>query len=475
MSGQIELAIIDTLCGCESTHPAKDSPARDNNAGCDNSIDLEKQMPVLVDEKINEETLNLDENGKSFFDITGLYKKMMRPVIIISFFTIIFTIALSFLPWTNNLEDYDNYDNVNVVTFILCLSVTTFGAIYITYYAYIMKFTNFTKKYIAHITFHIIFWPVFFSLMSYYEVYVWFYYLDFSFFFFGFLPISAHVAYEIVSNRDIKFTIRFAISEFFVIVSALGYTFFLFPIFMKLTDVEKIFWALTLHPLWFEITMLLPQRLIASIDTSEENKYVRYLPALHSIFHNVTIRRMILLCINDMYISLLLITLSNIQEIMFRLSVLWRDGYIMRLLFRGKKPDHTIHGCVILMEMILELVSIFVSPFMMGLFAKYEYMFIFNGAMLSNGTMWSTIIISFFFQLFTEIPTDILCMHFEMRVHNIPLDTLWEKIHTKKVIIFCIYGMCSMGILGMLYTTMLLPRALFCDRYDILTCTYSPA
>lgn len=433
-----------------------------------------------------------EPNGSSFREILKLYFNIFAHSFVLSLPVIAFITLIYLLPWANDLNNYNNYYNVIVVAAVLYLSLISFGPWYISYYTYLINgdIKKFDRKYIIHVIIQTIFWPVFFTILIYYKIYPWFYYLDFMFFVFGFLPIVAHVAYCYIMKGDeraVRSTIRFVISELIVIIGALSYTFFLFPFYVKLSDGNKIIWRLTLHPLWFEL-MLLAQRVLASLDVTEENKYKRFFLALHSIFHYVTIGRMVLFSVNDPYMCLLMITLSNIQEIVGRLTVVWRDERIYKMFMTCKrifglgkndidefKWDIETYGCIINMEMLLELISIFMSPFMMGLFMKYEYMFSFNGVAAHAGSITvASIFLNFVYQLLTEILTDVLCMNFEMKIHKINLAKTWKNIGTKKILLFCIYGMCTMGSLGMIYTTLILPRAAFCKENNILTCTYAP-
>lgn len=429
-----------------------------------NIEELRTDSDLKIIEVENDECVTL-------IDILKLYQNIIKIALLISIIACIFLLIVSYLPWSNNLSNYSNYYNVWTIAIILCISVTSFGPIYITYYAYLIDKSKINKNFLVMVLIQSLFWPILYLSLVGAGIYVWYYYLDFAFFIFGFLPLSMNVAYNIISEKNMTFTIKFGISELFVIISALCYTFFLYPIFMQLSLTMKIVWRLFIHPLWFEITMLLPQRVLTSNELSGYDKTTSFLPALHSLFHNVTIGRMLLYSIDNFYVFLFLVTLNNIQEICLRFSLLWRDKFIAKWIYGDKDNDHHIYGSIISIEMMLELIGIFISPFMMLLFNRYDYMFNFNDKMEN---MISVTIYSFFVQLLLEIPTDIICIIYEMRVHKIDLINIWKIIMTKKMIIFCIYGVCTMGILGMLYTTVRLPRFAYCSSNLITSCTYSP-
>lgn len=80
-----------------------------------------------------------------------------------------------------------------------------------------------------------------------------------------------------------RLAVMFTASELIVIVSALGYTFFLFPLYAALeSDIYKALWRILLHPVWFEITMILPQRLISLKELRNVGVW-RFIPVLHSL------------------------------------------------------------------------------------------------------------------------------------------------------------------------------------------------
>lgn len=448
---------------------------------------------------VDEEEEYHPENS-SLFEILKLYFDIIFKSFMVSIVPVIFCVVVSFLPFTNDIDNYKNYFSVPAITALLCLAMVSFGPFYITYYAYMISGIlpiKYPLRYILHVFFHICFWPIFFSILVYYQIFVWYYYVDFTFFALCFLPLSVHAAYDIIYNGNLYNTIKFAIAEFCVTVSALMYTFILFPIFLESSNVIKIIWRLTLHPIWFEMTILLPERVMTignlSIANNNDKFYSSFIPVMHSIFHNITLGRMLLYSVNDIYMCLLLTMLTNLIEIILRLSILKRDDFFKKFIglsifkkcFDTKSEEQSgeqreknhqdeldRHGAIIIMELLLEIVSIFISPIIMICFMKYKYMFNFNGG--STETSLTIIFINFALQFIFEIPTDLLCMIFEIRNHKIELYQIWNKIGNKKTFIFAIYGMCTMGILGMLYLSLRLPRLIFCSSQDILDCTYSP-
>jgi hypothetical protein len=267
---------------------------------------------------------------------------------------------------------------------------------------------------------------------------------------------------------------KYAFCELFVIVSALGYSFFLFPVFIQQPDWAKIIWRLTLHPIWFEFTMVLPQRILTKKEEFCDDKYKKFLPSLHAIFHNVTIGRMLLLSVNNIYLMIVLCILTNVEESIMRMTVMKRDGLFIRILYGSRDDDLATHGCIVNIEMLFELIGIITSPFMMNAFAKYEYMFVFNGQMATSSKSIGNIVVVLSIQLLPELVTDIICSMYEVYRHRIDLLDIWNRMITREFIAFALYGIITMGIFGMIYTSLVLPRSAFCAEYNILTCSYSP-
>jgi hypothetical protein len=59
-------------------------------------------------------------------------------------------------------------------------------------------------------------------------------------------------------------------------------------------------------------------------------------------------------------------------------------------------------------------------------------------------------------QLVAEVITDTICIRYE--THKFDIFGAWEKVKRTSFYVFLGYGYASMGILGMIYTCMKLPR-----------------
>lgn len=269
----------------------------------------------------------------------------------------------------------------------------------------------------------------------------------------------------------IRWTVMFVTSELFVIASALGYAFFLFPIYTQLSsDIYRGLWRFFLHPIWFELTMLLPQRVIALKEIPNGQTAFRIVPVMHSLFHNATMGWMLVNTIRDTYTMITVTLLSNLQELVLRSTAYKRDAIALRFLYKQSPTQIcSLYASLLNIQIILEIVAIIISPIIMLAFR--DYTFIFSWYSASNSSGFAMIIQITVFQLFCEFVTDIICILIESKFFNI--QEAWIEIRSKKFIIFIIYGFCSMGVFGVIYTCMRLPRAVYCfSETDYCSCSY---
>lgn len=431
--------------------------------------------------------------------------------------------SLSLLPWLTESDitttNTKNYFSHRTVTLVFCLAIVSFGPVYISFYISIiglksviwsqklplvqlpnveMRSEEDTKQqkvkpeverglnhYIYFAVFHVLFWPAAYLIVQFmFNFDFWFYYLDLVYFAISFLPLSVQAAYYVLSEEivgdncvlRVKFSFAYAIAELLVVISALGYTLFLFPIYANLDNTAKILWRLFLHPVWFEVFMILPQRLLAKKEIKTKKVYWRFLVVLHSLSHSVTIGRMLIMNISNTEASVILIVLTNLQEFIMRITTFERD-YLMMWLISGKEKAKAcykseelsiVHSCIVNAEMVFELAGIMISPCFMIFFAKDKYLFNFNSYEMS----YMYFIYNLLIQLACEIVTDMICIIYEVRYSKLPLIEVWKHIRHHKVILFSIYALSTMGVLGMIYTSLRLPRVLFCTSTQYSSCSY---
>jgi len=324
--------------------------------------------------------------------------------------------------------------------------------------------------------------PALYSIIQFaFHYSFWFYYIDFIYFGVCFLPLSVQGAYFVLADdmeqpARLRFALIYGLAELFVVVSALGYSFFLFPIYSNLDDTSKICWRLFLHPVWFELTMMLPQRILAKDQVKTNMVHWRFLVVLHSLSHSVTIGRMLIMNVSSTTNATILIFLTNIQEFVMRVTTFKRD-YLITWLFCGKEHANDmykrkdlviVHTSIVTAEMIFEIVGIMISMPFAIFFAKQKYLLNFNTHMYPNGSIINNTLL----QIIFEFVTDVLCILWEIKYEHLPLMDTWRQLREKRILLFCAYAICTMGILGMIYTSLRVPRAAFCSSENLCSCSY---
>lgn len=436
-------------------------------------------FPQIVDEMV------LSYDGEINIDyklMSKYYFKLLGSSFFMAVLSGLFTYLMSLINWSNNINDYKNYFNVQVTTIVMCVSFICFGTIYITYYTYLMNdISIFRDKYfLASIVIHTVGYPCICGILISQNINIWYYYLDFIYFFVSFLPFSIHAAYVTKRNNameklesdmrnDMKYAIKYGIAETIIVVSALSYTFFLVPIFTRQSVEVQFVWRLLFHPFFFELTMLVPQRILSEYEDFT-NEGQRFFPVLHALYHYVTIGVTLTLMISDIRYSIALIILTSIIEGALRCSISFRDRIVANKIFKiDNSFSINTYGAIINLEMMLRLVAVLSSPVMMIVFTHYDYLFIFN---VSQKYMYVNCIALFICEVISQIVTS----YYDISKRATDLSSSWDQLFNWRLTIFFTYGYWTMGILGMLYIMMVLPRAMFCDDpNDFLTCSYLPS
>ena len=94
-----------------------------------------------------------------------------------------------------------DYLNRTAVWFSFVLASTSFGPAYLAFATYLMVGLRkmIDGRLFHSVAIHAIVWPLFFAALAFaVDFDYWFYYLDFSWFFLAFVPISFHISYLIL-------------------------------------------------------------------------------------------------------------------------------------------------------------------------------------------------------------------------------------------------------------------------------------
>lgn len=176
--------------------------------------------------------------------------------------------------------------------------------------------------------------------------------------------------------------------------------------------------------------------------------------------------------ISDPTVSITVSILSNMMEILFRLTAYRRDFLAFRCLY-GHAADEDmsdLHAVVMNLETIMEVLSIIASPFLMFFFQSYAFAFSWYGGPMNPAQLFGMAAA----QLVLEAITDVICFRYEGRKFDV-IGT-WQRIRTKPFLAFILYGYISMGCLGMVYVCLRVPRGLFCsDMHNFCSCIFASA
>lgn len=126
-------------------------------------------------------------------------------LILISVITITFAIpiviSLSYLPFGTFDNGSNNYFVSKTVVGTFVMATTLFGPIYFAFEMYVMiGWTRVMQRnYHYSVIGHAFLWPIFYFLLGIIlEINFWYWYLDFAWFGFAFVPLACHAAYSVL-------------------------------------------------------------------------------------------------------------------------------------------------------------------------------------------------------------------------------------------------------------------------------------
>jgi hypothetical protein len=274
-----------------------------------------------------------------YADVAGCALALSAPCIA-------FVYALSLVPWLTLERGPRDYYSRPAAHAALYASFTAFGPVYIFLVVLIVAGGRAALRragwFLVHCAAQAVFWPLVYASALRDRPGLLFYYVDFAWFALCFLPLTYHGAHAVLWNQDAvaplggarsaadrrRMALAYTASELVVIVAALGYNFFLFPVYTQLrSDWQRLAWRLVLHPLWFEAVLVLPARVMVKNELCIDRDEWRFLPAMHALFHSATMGRMLIVGIGDPLIALAATVASNAIELALRLSAHRRDRW----------------------------------------------------------------------------------------------------------------------------------------------------
>ncbi|GAM20702.1 hypothetical protein SAMD00019534_038770 [Acytostelium subglobosum LB1] len=268
-------------------------------------------------------------------------------------------------------------------------------------------------------------------------------------------------------------------TEVLVSATALLYGMFFIQVYTNFSDMMKVTWRLLVHPVYFEIFMMIPVRLLVTKQMEKKGQSVMHsLAVVHAQAHISTLGRLMISTIGDINFTIGSVFLLNFGKLVVRSSVQVRDKYASKLLEKLLGSEHVeskkfVRAAGLFTEMIMENASIPTSAFMMWLFVNSRALFFLPYPSGESFTMEAALI-NVAIQILIAIPFDIVTLVINERYFGLPLERAWRKMQGKWLPFFgfLIYGLVTMGLVGVLYMAARVPRFITCGSQDVCSCMF---
>lgn len=277
----------------------------------------------------------------------------------------------------------------------------------------------------------------------------------------------------------------FFTTEVLVSATALVYGMFFVTLYSSLSDFYKVIWRLAVHPLYFELFMMLPVRYLVArkMRTYSDCNILYTLSVVHAQSHISTLGRMMFATMDNLSITFLSVGLLNVGKVFFRLSSPLRDMIVFKLLHKGEmKTEHDdehkrrqryISAAGMQDELIVENACILFSGFMMYFFQENKVMFMFPYP--SGYLSIQTVVIITVIQLVLALICDLITLYIAEIYLHLPVLKTWEAMWEKRYRYFgfLLYGLFTMGLMGIIYMGFRVPRGSFCPEADnVCSCVW---
>eukprot|EP01132_Coremiostelium_polycephalum_P005677 gene5677-7065_t len=284
--------------------------------------------------------------------------------------------------------------------------------------------------------------------------------------------------YQTDSQRRMN-GLAFLGTELLVSATALAYGMFMIQLYSGFSEINKVVWRLIIHPIYFEILMMIPVRMLVTRQMEKKGVSIMHsLAVVHAQAHISTLGRMMISTINDVEFTVVSVLLLNIGKLVFRSSVQIRDKAAGKVLNRVFHTDHKeskkfVRAVGLYTEMIMENTSIPASAFTMWAFYNVRGLFFFpypsgGSFTLSDATINAVI------QLGIAFVFDILTLYINEKYFKLPLERAWKKMKENWLPFFgfLLYGLTTMGMIGVIWMACKLPRFMTCNTLDVCSCKF---
>eukprot|EP00026_Physarum_polycephalum_P006081 Phypoly_transcript_06122.p1 GENE.Phypoly_transcript_06122~~Phypoly_transcript_06122.p1 ORF type:complete len:512 (+),score=57.98 Phypoly_transcript_06122:231-1766(+) len=277
----------------------------------------------------------------------------------------------------------------------------------------------------------------------------------------------------------------YLITEVLVSATALAYGMFFITIYSSMDDIGKIAWRLVLHPLYFEILMMLPVHyLVARRMKKEQDVNILYtLSVVHAQSHISTLGRMMFSTLDHVSLTVLSVLLLNVGKFFFRLSTPLRNSLVQKIMNMDVRetPQETIArlerqryivSAAIQTEMIVENSCAIFAGLTMYLFEANKQVFMFPYP--KGELMLQTVIFIILVQLGFALVFDLTTLYVAQRFLHLPVLETWKDMWQRKYRFFgfLLYGLLTMGVVGIFYMGFKAPRVPFCTSESVCSCVW---
>ncbi|KYR02398.1 putative transmembrane protein [Tieghemostelium lacteum] len=448
------------------------------------TIDKERQHNKEMDKRRNSLPYN-----KHLLEILVDYSQSLFIALLGAIFCMILAYAFSTPDWilkNNGTVDYFNTKTVTfLISFFFIMGLALFTFIqFISVYG--IKRMLVTKFYLWVFGVIGLFLVVPFTMWSGGEPF-WFWLGDIILLLIGYTGLCFVMGWVGKSYQTLRERrnngLAFLGTEVLVSATALVYGMFLIQLYSQFSNTAKIAWRLIVHPIYFEILMMIPVRMLVTRQMEKKGVNIMHtLAVVHAQAHISTLGRMMISTINEYTLTIVSVLLLNIGKLAFRSSVHFRDraaGIVINKVTGAKQKETKkfVRAVGLYTEMIMENASIPASAFTMWAYYNVRGLFFFpypsqDGVDVPFTLGEATINVAI--QLGFAFVFDFLTLYINERYIKLPLDRAWRKMKGKWLPFFgfLLYGVGTMGMVGVIWMACKLPRFLSCSNLDICTCKF---
>jgi hypothetical protein len=306
----------------------------------------------------------------------------------------------------------------------------------------------------------------------------WYYHIDTILVVVFYVSISFAVGY--FGKRSIKEGFWLMLTELFVAAAAIAYGMFLMMYYGLIDGWGKVFYRAIFHPLYSEIFVLVPVRLLVHHHI-KSNKNVMYcLAIVHAQSHSAAMGRLMLPAIEDIMLFVVCVIIYNLFRFMLRVVSRKREKLLYRVMemmgFHDVKPaesNASFTGSVeIQTEILMENSAIVIACVTLVVIGKQGNLFMFPFPQRKIDT--ATIFIIGIIQLAIGAVFDFGALFVLQKYLKMPIvdtwKTMWKNRHT--FFGYFAYGLFTMGFIGSLWFAFMVPRISHCPSNDICSCAW---